>query len=166
MKNTDTITRKVGSRVKGQLFIFPLLFLGLYVSSCKSGEIYDDREILIGSWQWDNSYHLVACGPYSRDTITSSSMSDAFGIEISKKEKFYLAKNGEVQSESPVFINVFRESDYFQRGYFFSIYFAEDFSDEIQGHVSRDSILLNSFWPEDFVDDACNSYINFFVKAQ
>ena len=147
-------------------FIFLFLISFLLLFSCKNDQLFDEREVFIGTWDWDYSLHVHACPPVSTDTLQSADNPSSYSIDISKREKIFFIKDGDVQRKSPIFVSFFAASNVLQNGYSFSIYFDEDNQELIDGHISQDSLPLSSYWPDEYVNDACNVYVHYFRRAE
>ena len=143
-----------------------VLFFAMAFNSCQNDQLFDEREVFIGTWNWSFSQNLMGCNPVGLDTIRSDTFPASYAIEISKREKAFLIQDGEVQSKLPIFVSSFGTSSVYQNGFSFSIYFDEDNPELVLGHIEQDSFRISSFWPDVFIIDACNEYSHHFVRVE
>ena len=144
-----------------------ITFLLLSVlASCRKEHLYGEREIFIGKWQWDATFYQYNCFPLDTEWITPATWDTTYGIEITNKEKIYFLKNGDVHEESPISVANFTDSRSLQNGYRFSIYFDESGSYLLSGNVNADSLVLEEYWPDAFIDESCHEYTHYFIKNE
>ena len=141
------------------IFLFPIVCI-----SCKKEHLYDEREIFIGSWNWDRSIGIPLCSTEDFDTTLASNYSTEYMLEITKKEKAYRMEAGTVTDETPILVSTFDDISSGQEKYSFTIYFDESRTDAISGTISQDSLLIYDFWPPDFTRQQCKFYQNYFVR--
>ena len=142
------------------IFLFSIVCI-----SCKKEHLYDEREVFIGSWEWDHTIVNHRCTTDPLDTIFSSDVNNSYALEISKSEKVFFVENGEVVSKSPIFVSFFESSDVLQNGYSFVIYFDEESQDRYNGYISSDTLSLSGYWPSAYQEEICTGYSNIFISS-
>ena len=141
-----------------------LIFSSIYFG-CRRPHLYDEREVLIGKWNYSYSTEFYGCTPTGYTIIPSDSLDDNFEIEITKQEKIYWMKNGEVQAQYPLEVTYFDSSSRFDNGYAFSILFDSSQSQSLGGFVNQDSLMIDSYWPDSFVPGSCEEYRHYYSKG-
>ena len=136
----------------------------LVLFQCRSDQLFDEREVLIGTWNYSHTYDFTTCAPTGLDTLYSSDITGDPSIEISKKEKIYLLNDGESTSKLDIGVSFFEESDQLTNGYSISLFFNDEPANIIEGFVNQDTLWLNGLWPSQYVDAQCHKYSNIFVK--
>ncbi len=140
------------------------LFLLAVIGSCKKENLYDDRKILIGTWDWVSSRGTPFCTTALNDTILSSGYPNQYSMEITKREKIFLLENSEVQEEDPIIVSSFNEISTVEGGFSFSIFTDQSLEDPILGTIYPDSLWIFGYWPKEFRSTICQGYENLFVR--
>ena len=139
--------------------------LFVILSSCQKRELFDERKVLIGTWDWIYSSGIPMCSTANSDTIQSTGHSSSYQIRITKKEKIHLSLNDEEQRGDPIIVSTFNEINNVEGGFSFSIYIDNPGGTLINGSIYADSMRMFGYWPEEFAGDLCQSYENVFVRV-
>jgi hypothetical protein len=148
-------------------FRFPILFLCLIaVSACKKDKLEGERSILIGTWNWTETYEVSNyCDTdslWNYQLIDSARADSRFALEFLEKGKVIFYTNNAVIWKERV---VFESKDVIGKGpyaYHFVILPNNNSNDIMDVWVGQDSLLLNDF-PKD-TDDKCAEMFNHFIK--
>ncbi len=142
------------------------LLIFAFCSSCRKEHLFGERKALIGNWQWDATFHQYTCFPQDTEWITPATWDTTYSIEITPKEKIYFLKDGEIQDEYSVAVSYFTDSRLLNNGFLFNIYFEDNGTLFISGNVNSDSLVLQEYWPDPFIDESCHDYTHYFVKEE
>lgn len=151
------------------IWVILLIPLVSFFLSCKKDKLKDDKELLIGEWNWVYSNHEYGwCGDTNGTAIYSPvSMDNNFTIKFYKKGnvEFY-DDDGLVKKYRTVFSG-FKKSIVCpgDNTYNFGIYLDNNTVNKLYGCVSPDTLLLGPF--DDFFftySEGCESYLNYFTR--
>ncbi len=122
----------------------------------------NERSILIGMWNWDNTFHSFGwCDGLSlEETITPMSLGDTFTLEFEKKGKINFIANDELIDSKRLIFNDFQigENDDFT----FNISLDGNEDDVFFGLGNNEQIKVFTF---PFVHiPGCESYLSTFIK--
>lgn len=145
-----------------------LSLLILFFISCKKDKLTDDKEILIGTWNWYSTTKSNSlCNPPSYETeLSPSTENKTYTIKFFKKGKVTFLEN---DTEKKTYRIVFYSFDAFgcQNPNFtdFSINMNNHEEFLLQGCVSSDSMTIIRNFPFPDPEDACEKYTSYFVKG-
>ncbi len=128
------------------------------------GYIFGEREIFLGTWDYNHSIVVDNCPPVALDTLYSSDLNNQYYFEITKREKIFWVVNETVEEKTPFRVDLFGDSSLGNDYFAFSIYFEEAPINTVNGHVSSDTLILFSYWPPEVTNDGCKGYSNYFIK--
>ncbi len=151
--------------MKITLALLPILTSCL-IFSCGPRNLVDEKEVLIGQWEWVNTLHEYTCFPLDTEWVTPATYDTTFSIEIVRRDKIYFLRDGEVAISNPVWATFLDSSGIFSNGFFFSMHFEEPVIYTVAGHVNEDSLMLLEYWPDPFIDRSCHEYTHYFIKEE
>ena len=135
-------------------------------SACKKDKLKDDKEILIGIWNWETTSSISnMCTKYSSeyiyDTLTPLSEKNNYSIEFLEKGKINFYKNDEKINSKRIVFKIWRASIHQNWEYDCSITLNNDNENRMSINVKNDSLLIRQF---PFDDGDCNNSFNYFSK--
>ena len=136
------------------------------LTTCKKDKLKDDKEILIGIWNWKTTSSISnMCTKYSSeyiyDTLTPLSEKNNYSIEFLKKGKINFYKNDEKINSKRIVFKIWRSSIHQNWTYDCSITLNNDNENRMSINVKNDSLLIRQF---PFDDGDCNNSFNYFTK--
>lgn len=149
------------------LFRLLLLFCCVIAfSACKKDKLEGEMSILIGSWNWTETYEV---GNYcdtdslwNYDLVYSTQTDNTYRLEFLEKGKVIFYHNsGIIWNDRVVFEskNMIGDEPY---EYHFVILRNNNTNEKMDVWVGQDSLLMNDF-PKD-TDENCSEFFNHFIK--
>ena len=141
----------------------------MLLASCKKDKLKDEKEILVGKWEWEYSInHKNVCsnGPFWTDTLTPQSEGAHYIIEFLKKGKVIFYKEGEEQDKKRIVFYFFNEDNCSLSGYkSFGILLNNDDDEQLIGcYSNNDTLIIHQGYP--YKDEDCKKFTNYFVKIK
>jgi hypothetical protein len=142
-----------------------LFFCVITVAACKKDKLEGEMSILIGTWNWTETYEVNNyCDTdslWNYQLIDSAQTDNKFTLEFLEKGKVIFYNNDVILWEKRV---VFESKNVIGNGsyeYHFVI-LLNNTNDKMDVWVGQNSLLLNDF-PKD-TDDNCSEIFNHFIR--
>lgn len=143
-----------------------LFFCVIAVSACEKDKLEGETSILIGTWNWTETYEVSnycdADSLWNYQLIDSAQTDNNFTLGFLEKGKVIFYHNDGILWQERV---VFESKDVIENGsyeYHFVILLNNNSDDKMDVWVGQDSLLLNDF-PKD-TDDNCSKMFNHFIR--
>ena len=151
--------------------VFIILALPISLLSCKKDRLQDEKEVLIGKWEWvrtETTYSL--CNPPSYDSVILPDMiENSYELDFHKKGKFDFVTNGIIDSSKRLVFKHFTYEDYAgDSSYVFSIRLNNKDDNILVGWIyfEDDSLFTWSYPFETNIDVPCETNKSFFHKIE
>lgn len=145
-----------------------LFFCVIAVSACEKDKLEGEMSILIGTWNWTETYGVRNfCEPdslWNYQLIDSDQRDNKYTLEFLEKGEVIFYNNDRILWKERV---VFESKNVIANGpyeYYFVILLNNNTNDKMDVWVGQDSLLLNDF-PKD-TDDYCSQMFNHFIRQQ
>ena len=143
-----------------------LFFCVIAVAACKKDKLEGEMSILIGTWNWTETYEVSNyCDTdslWNYQLIDSAQTDNKFTLEFLEKGKVIFYNNDVILWKERVVFeskNVIGNDSY---EYHFVILLNNKTNDKMDVWVGQNSLLLNDF-PKD-TDDNCSEMFNHFIR--
>ena len=145
--------------------IFLLIISVSFISiSCKKDKLKDDKEVLIGAWDWKYStYNYGWC--YSQplsilEIINPDSLNKNYSVEFLKKGKVTFFEDGVETETGRLVFNYFEATS--DGKYIFYFYLNNNKELGYAGTINADTLTFD--YPLSANDPNCEDYLNFLVR--
>ena len=150
--------------------IFFLLLLLLATTSCKKDKLKDDKQNLIGKWNWTRTIYLGGWCTVDQwnnvnyelyqETITADTINKNYSVEFLKKGKVLFFEDGIETEKGRIVFNYFEPTA--DGAYVFYFYLNNDKEKGFGGTLNADTLTFDYPFMED--DPACENYLNFLIR--
>lgn len=146
---------------------FLMIFTIIALVACKKDKLDGDMSILIGTWNWTETYEVSnycdADSLWNYELIDSSQEDNKYSLEFREKGKVRFYTNDAIIWKKRV---VFESQEVIASGsyaYHFVILLNNNSNDKMDVWVGQDSLLLHDF-PLD-TDESCTERFNHFIRS-
>lgn len=144
--------------------ILLLISITLLFQSCKKDRLVDEKEALIGTWEWKYSEHDYGwCNNMSfTEELSPQSEQHVFEIEFSIQGYVSFYDNGELLRKKRIVFNHFEKID--NDDVYFIIHPNNKKEDVFSGFIEtmNDEMLITGFPYSG--NESCENYKNYFIK--
>ncbi len=141
--------------------------------SCKKDRLKDDKEIFIGTWEWQHAVHkydFCDNDPNYSEILTPENIGNNYSIEFLKKGLIKYYENSSFLEQDRLVFTRFKESSEPESNFFeFSVLLdnkKDDVSKSIEGYVNPDTLIFIRGFPFSSYKVGCETYLSLFTKTK